>query len=105
MVKNFIFYRKKIFLIWIIFWIGIGNAIENSGVTVTGVAGVLSVIPNAGSIYGGTEVIITGNGFNTINNTQVQFGTSQCKTTAISVSSLTCVTSQGSSGSATVSIT
>lgn len=61
--------------------------------------------PNSGSIYGGTEVTIAGNGFDTLNNTQVLFGTSVCKITSLSVTSLTCVTSQGSSGAATVSIT
>ena len=60
--------------------------------------------PSKGSVYGGTVVTITGNGFHAIENTQVKFGSSVCKVTSVAVNSLTCVTSAGTSGQATVAI-
>lgn len=74
--------------------IGVGNALDNS-VQINGAAAVSAISPNSGSIYGGTEVTITGNGFDSINNTQIRLGTSVCKITSLSVSSVKCITSAG----------
>ena len=77
----------------------------SNNVQVSGVASISSISPNGGSIYGGTEVTISGNGFSSINNTQVRFGSSACQITSLSVTSLTCVTSSSTAGQVNVQIT
>lgn len=76
----------------------------NANSVLNGVAIITAVTPSSGSVFGGTVVTITGNGFYAIDNTQVKFGSSACKVINVAVNSLTCVTSAGTSGPATVAI-
>ncbi len=59
------------------FYIGVGKV--SSSPILTSVAGISSISPTSGSIYGGVILTINGNGFaRSINNTQVTVGSSVC---------------------------
>ena len=81
--------------------IGVGNALSTR-LQVSGVGSVNSISPSGGSINGGTQVTISGNGFDSIDNTLVVFGSSPCQITSVSVTSLTCITSSSAAGQVNV---
>ena len=63
---------------------------------------IASMTPSTGSIYGGTVVAITGNGFSS--QTVAVFGDSTCTITKFSLNSLSCVTSSHSDQQVSVQI-
>ncbi len=69
---------------------GLGNALINANVTISGKPGVATVYPSSGSVNGGQTVTLTGNGFSA--NTTVTIGGVLCKVVSFSVSELVCVT-------------
>jgi hypothetical protein len=69
---------------------GLGKALINANVTMSGKPGVSSVYPSLGSVNGGQTVTLTGNGFSA--NTAVTIGGILCKVFSFSVSELVCVT-------------
>ena len=71
---------------------------------ITGIAAIQSLSQSSGSIYGGTVLTINGNGFSTIQNTKVKFGTKYCIIQSVTSSNLTCITPSNSAGSSIVSI-
>ncbi len=68
-----------------------GNALQSSSIQIQGVASLKSVSPNSGSVNGGTELTIVGNGFDVL-DTHVNIGTATCEVSSVSSSSLTCTT-------------
>ena len=82
---------------------GIGNAIQASPLSVTGQAAVKSISPSSGSVYGGTLVTISGNGFSRVDNTIVKIGSASCVVQSVSLSTVTCLTSQAAAGALSVS--
>ena len=81
--------------------LGFGNALSNF--TITGTASVQSLIPNSGSIYGGTLLAINGNGFVT-QNLLVSIGGSYCSIKSVTLSKIECLTSGHAEGNTSLSI-
>ena len=84
--------------------IGVGNAIQTIPVFVTGLPYVQSLSQTSGGIYGGSVLIINGNGFSSILNTTVKIGNSVCVIQSVTLSQITCNTSSNSVGNYSVSI-
>ena len=61
-----------------------------SSITITGLPSITGISPSSGSIYGGTLVKITGNGFSP--KTTVTIGSSQCNVVLVEVNKLECFT-------------
>ena len=72
--------------------------------TVTGAHVIYSVLPSSGSIYGDTEIKISGNGF-VDGHTTVTIGDNPCSINNISLSEVICTTSAGSAGITDVLVT
>ena len=60
-----------------------------------GIFSLKSITPNSGSIYGGTVVVLDGNGF-TLNSTVKLGSSSTCKVVNASINSISCITSDSS---------
>lgn len=58
--------------------------------SITGIKALKSISPNSGSIYGGTVLTITGNGFDS--TTKVLIDTTVCKITNYTINTLKCLT-------------
>lgn len=83
---------------------GVGNSLlASSNLTVTGLANLKSITPASGSIYGGTRLIIAGNGFSQ-SKTTVSIGTSSCTITLLTSFSIECLTPQNNLGTYKVQI-
>ena len=84
---------------------GQGNSISSLG-TLDSTMVINTIMPNAGSVNGGQEVTIAGSGFCvTEGATTVDVGGSSCSVEEVSPGSITCTTSAGSDGTATVLVT
>lgn len=68
----------------------IGDAKNSQILYVTGLAAISAISPLTGSVYGGTVLTLTGNGFDS--TTRVLLHTVECKIVSVAVNSLTCVT-------------
>ena len=88
----------------IVFVEGQGNSIsELSQITSNMV--INSVTPSQGSIHGGQKIKIDGSGFcTTESKTSAKIGQSNCEILEVSPGSITCITSGGADGSATLSV-
>jgi len=69
---------------------------------VTGVASIDSITPSTGSIHGGTEVHILGNGFTS--STTVNFDTVACEIIDHSINSIVCITGEHAAATASANI-
>lgn len=73
-----------------------GNAWYNTSDTVQCIASVTGVTPNRGSIYGGTEIIIDGVGFDpTFGRVSVTIDGNLCNIMSVTYTKVTCSTSPG----------
>ena len=89
----------------IIYVSGSGNA-DAASTTLTSEAMADSISPDTGSTFGGQTVMITGNGFSgSIEDTSVDVGGEACVVTAVTASTVTCVTPAGADGSAEFVVT
>ncbi|XP_052063691.1 fibrocystin-L-like [Mytilus californianus] len=80
-----------------------GRATKSKTFFVTSQPVISNISPTQGSIYGGTEIVITGNGF--INEkTVVSIGGSACDIKETNLSRIVCVTRSGSEGNASVAV-
>lgn len=84
-----------------------GNSFQVANFSITGIAAIQSINPvTDGSIFGGTVLTINGNGFDSIENSQVKIGAKNCTIQSITLSKIICVTpSQDAVGNYTVSVT
>ena len=83
-----------------------GNAqvVSIDNTTITSVPRILSVYPPSGSVQGGTEVTITGRGFNNNpDNVEVTIGT-DCNVQSVNYSTIICVTSSNNPGESIVEV-
>ena len=80
------------------------NGKADGSITVTGSAVISSVVPSSGSIYGETEITISGNGF-VDNDTTVMIDGNSCSINNISLSEVICLTPAGSSGTVDLVVT
>ena len=69
---------------------------------ITGLPSLKSFSPSSGSVYGGTVITLTGNGFTA--STNVVLHTATCAVINATLDTLTCITSEHSDGSASLSI-
>ena len=81
-----------------------GDALS-SGLTVSGLPVVHSISPDSGSIYGGTVVSLSGNGFGSNLDTTVEFGGAEAVIKSITQTSIECISPSNSAGSYDVQIT
>jgi hypothetical protein len=72
---------------------------------VTGLPVVASIDPVYGSIHGGTMVTITGNGFGTILDTTVVFGSASAQIITITQTSIDCVAPANAAGAVDIQVT
>lgn len=80
-----------------------GRATKSKTFFVTSQAVISNISPTEGSIYGGTEIVVTGNGF--INEkTVVSIDGLPCDIKETNLSRIVCVTSSGSEGNASVAV-
>jgi len=69
---------------------------------ITGVASIGSITPSTGSVHGGTEVRISGNGFSSA--TTVKFDNVECEIAEFTVNSIVCITGEHAAGTASADI-
>lgn len=82
-----------------------GNALVEEGAQVVSVeAASVSLVPDTGSILGGTLVTISGYGYNTSSSISVIIGSSSCQVTMVTLDTIQCVTSASNPGSAIVTV-
>eukprot|EP00794_Sanderia_malayensis_P009059 gene9059-10027_t len=73
-----------------------GYAWFNVSEKLEGLAAVSSVFPNSGSVHGGFDVTITGNGFDPrFDRVSISIGGNPCKVKSVSFSSVVCTTPAG----------
>ena len=82
----------------------IGNSLPSSNVTVTGIPAVQSISQNSGSVYGGSVLTITGNGFGSISNTQIKIGTKYSTIQSVTASQIVFTVPSNSAGNYSMSI-
>ena len=82
----------------------VDNGKADGSITVTGSPVISSVVPSSGSIYGETEITISGNGF-VDGDTTVMIDGSACSIINISLSEVICMTPAGSSGTVDLVVT
>ena len=71
--------------------------------TITSSPSLTSISPSVGSIYGGQEITLSGNGFSgSLDDVSVTIGSSSCTVLSVSVENITCVTPANSAGNETV---
>ena len=80
------------------------NGKADGSLVVTGTADITDVTPRNGSIYGETEITITGNGF-VENDTTITADGSPCTITSVLLSEVTCSTPAHSAGAVDIIIT
>ena len=81
-----------------------GNAFKTSNFSIVGIPSIKLINPKYGSLYGGTLLTITGNGFDSIQDTQVLIGSKNCTLLSVSSTQITCVTASQGIGNYTVNI-
>lgn len=69
---------------------------------VTGVASIDSITPSTGSVHGGTEVHILGNGFTS--STTVKFDNVVCEITEVTINTIVCITGEHAAATASADI-
>ena len=74
----------------------------DSSIYVTGMPSIKSISPSSGSIYGGTVLTLTGNGFTT--DTSVKLDSSVCTVISATLDTLTCLTSDHADGTVSLVI-
>ena len=74
----------------------------DANIYVTGLPSLKSISPSSGSVYGGTILTLTGNGFTA--STTVALHTATCAVINATLDTLTCLTSEHADGSASLSI-
>ena len=85
--------------------IGYAQVLSAENTTVVSVADVISVSPPSGSVQGGTEITITGRGFNTDpDEVQVLIGGSVCDVQSVDYSTIVCITSPQEAGSYSIQV-
>ena len=80
------------------------NGKADGNLVVTGSPDITGVTPSTGSIYGETEITISGNGF-VENDTTVTADSSPCIITSVSLSEVTCSTPAHSAGAVDIVVT
>ncbi|XP_066284016.1 fibrocystin-L-like [Branchiostoma lanceolatum] len=63
---------------------------------------VTKITPNQGSLAGGTEIVVTGQGFDVAGNTTVSFGQKPCSVISVDHTEIRCITPPGSGEAAGV---
>ena len=82
--------------------LGSGKSMTDANIYVTGLPSLKSLSPSSGSVYGGTILTITGNGFTT--GTVINLHTSTCTVIEAALDKLTCLTSEHADGTVSLSI-
>jgi hypothetical protein len=82
--------------------LGSGKSMTDASIYVTGLPSLKSISPSSGSVYGGTILTLTGNGFTT--GTVISLHTATCTVIDAALDKLTCLTSEHADGSASLSI-
>ena len=82
--------------------LGTGKSRVDSSIYVTGMPNLKSISPSSGSIYGGTVLTLTGNGFTT--GTSVLLDSSVCTVISATLDTLTCLTSNHADGTASLTV-
>ena len=73
-----------------------GNAWSNVSTIITSKPTIASISPDRGSTQGGTEIAITGNGFDrTLGKTSVRIGPNECIVKTVTFSQIVCTTPPG----------
>ena len=79
---------------------------DASDSVITSSPSVSSLLPVSGSIYGGQQISISGNGFSgSMDDTTVTIGSESCIVTSVSVDNILCITPANAEGSEIVTVT
>ena len=78
---------------------GKGKAIGNSDFKINSLLSIISIAPSSGSVHGGQNITIIGNGFGS--DTQVMVGDSSCMTQVITPGMMQCITTECNSDCST----
>ena len=85
--------------------IGYAQVLSAENTTVVSEADIISVSPTSGSVWGGTEITITGRGFNTDpEDVQVLIGNSVCDVWSVNYSTIMCITLPQDAGSYNIQV-
>ncbi|ESO84871.1 hypothetical protein LOTGIDRAFT_131466, partial [Lottia gigantea] len=82
-----------------------GKGKATSSIMISSPADITSIAPAIGSIHGGLDITIAGNGFTTIDDTSVMINSQPCPLKSVSVSMIVCTTPANSEMTAAVAVT